>query len=214
METAEAYRTVRERMLGMVEGADPATPVPTCPGWTIKELLSHCAGVAADVLAGNIAEAGTDPWVAAQVDARARATLAEVTGEWRATGPQVDEVCAQLGDAVAQLIFDVVTHEQDLRAAVRTPGGADGAVDVALGWAATTWGGQDPPTHGTLRMRAGSVEATRGTGDPVVSVDLTTLEALSALTGRRTRDELRAYAWDGDVDPWLPAFTWGPFVVA
>ena len=48
--------------------ADPATPMPTCPGWTVKELFAHVSGVAADVLAGNIAEAGTEPWVAAQLD--------------------------------------------------------------------------------------------------------------------------------------------------
>src|SRR5688572_12329924 len=105
MDTAAAYRTLRERMLALAEAADPAIPVPTCPGWTVHELLAHVSGVAADVLAGNIAEAGTDPWVAVQVDARADRGLEEIAGEWRTTGPQVDELCAQLGDAVAQLIF-------------------------------------------------------------------------------------------------------------
>ena len=45
----------------------------------------------------------------------------------------------------------------------------------------------------------------------MVSVDLPPLEALGLLTGRRTRDQVRAYPWDGDIDPWLQAFTWGPF---
>jgi uncharacterized protein (TIGR03083 family) len=213
VETAEAYRTVRERMLAMAELANPATPVPTCPGWRVKELLAHVTGVAGDVLAGNVAEAGTDPWVAMQVEARAGRSLTEIADEWRTTGPQVDELCAQLGGAVAQLIFDLVTHEQDLRVALGQPGGDDGAVDVALAWAAERWGSLDAPAAGTLRIRTGSHEAARGAGKPVLSVDLGPLEALGALTGRRTRDEICAYAWDGDVVPWLPAFTWGPFIL-
>ena len=67
MDTAEAYLVVRERMLEL-GSADPATPIPTCPGWTVKELFVHVSGVAADVLEGNIAEAGTEPWVAAQLE--------------------------------------------------------------------------------------------------------------------------------------------------
>jgi len=212
METREAYQLVRERMLAMAAGADPATPVPTCPAWTVTELLAHVTGVAADVLAGNIAEAGTEPWVAAQVAARADRTLADIAEEWRATGPQVDELCAALGDGIAQLIFDTVTHEQHLRAALGQPGGEDGAVDVALRWAAGAWGRDETPTAGSLRMRGGAVDATQGDGEPVVAVELEPLEVLRSLTGRRSLDELRAYPWDGDVEPWLPAFTWGPFV--
>ncbi len=214
METAEAYRLLREQMLTMAEGADPTTPVPTCPGWTVKELFAHVTGVAADVLAGNIAEAGTDPWVQAQVDARAERSLSTIADEWRSSGPQVDDLCAQLGEAVAQLIFDTVTHDQDLRSALGAPGATDGAVEVGLRWAAGAWGGAGAPVPGALRIQAGGVEAVRGAGEPTVSVDLEPLEALAALTGRRSLDQLRAYAWDGDVEPWLPAFTWGPFVPA
>jgi uncharacterized protein (TIGR03083 family) len=133
--TAEAYGRLREQMLAMVATADPTTPVPACPGWTVKELLAHVAGVASDVLTGNVAEAGTEPWVQAQLDARAGQSLPTIADEWRATGPQVDDVCAQLGDAIAQLVFDTVTHEQDLRGALGQPGAMDGAVEVGLRWA-------------------------------------------------------------------------------
>ena len=81
---------------------------------------------------------------------------------------------------------------------------------VGLRWAAGAWSGWR--THrGTLRIRP-AASRRRGDGEPTVSVDLEPLEALAALTGRRSLDQVRAYAWDGDVDPWLPAFTWGPFV--
>ena len=65
-------------------------------------------------------------------------------GEWRRAGPQVDELCVALGDGIAQLIFDTVTHEQDLRGALGEPGGDDGAVTVALRWAAGRGRGRSP----------------------------------------------------------------------
>lgn len=43
--THERYCTAIEaevgRFLELVKGADPATPVPTCPGWTIADLIRH-----------------------------------------------------------------------------------------------------------------------------------------------------------------------------
>lgn len=46
------------RLAGLVAGRDPATPVPTCPGWTIRDLVGH-------VGAGH-------RWVAGLVEARQR----------------------------------------------------------------------------------------------------------------------------------------------
>lgn len=33
------------RLADAVRGADPATPVPTCPGWTLADLVTHVGGV-------------------------------------------------------------------------------------------------------------------------------------------------------------------------
>ena len=132
-------------------------------------------------------------------------------GEWRRAGPQVDELCIALGDGIAQLIFDTVTHEQDLRGALGEPGGGDGAVTVALRWAADAWDGAEAPTVARSASEQVRWRPSRGDGDPIVSVDLDPIDALSTLTGRRTLAAIRACPWDGDVEPWLPAFTWGPF---
>lgn len=210
MATSEAYRAVRSRMIGLAASADPATPVPACPAWTVRELLAHVTGVAADVIAGRLGEAGTQPWVDAQLAARTDATLEEILAEWRETGPAVDEICAALGDAIAQLIFDSVTHEQDLRGALGEPGGRDGALDIAIGWVTSAWAGQ-PASVGALQLRAGPTEVVLGDGPPTATVTLPPFEALRSLTGRRSLDQLRGYDWDGDPEPWLAAFTWGPF---
>lgn len=210
MDTSEAYRAVRERMIELALTADPATQVPTCPDWTVRDLLAHVTGVAADVVAGRLEGAGTEPWVDAQLRARADATVGELAAEWATSGVQVDEICAALGDGIAQLVFDVVSHEHDLRAALGAPGGRDGALDIALRWVSTTWAGQAAPA-GALRLVAGDVDVTLGEGAPTAVLRLSPFEALRALSGRRTITQLRDYPWEGDPEPWLGLFTWGPF---
>jgi uncharacterized protein (TIGR03083 family) len=46
-----------------IEGADPAAPVPTCPGWTLTELVEHI-GSTQRWVATLVAEAITDPGAA------------------------------------------------------------------------------------------------------------------------------------------------------
>jgi uncharacterized protein (TIGR03083 family) len=210
MDTSEAYRAVRGRMLDLAATGDPATPVPACPEWTVRELLAHVTGVAADVVAGNLGAAGTQPWVEAQLAVRADASVEDLAAEWSDSGPQVDEICAVLGDAIAQLVFDTVSHEQDLRGALGEPGGRDGALDIALGWVSTAWAGQEAGP-GALRLRADATDVTLGEGDVAATVTASPFEALRVLTGRRSLDQVRALRWDGDPEPWLPYFTWGPF---
>ena len=62
-------------------------------------------------------------------------------------------------------------------------------------------------------MRAGDSEWTTDGVDPAVSVSADRFELLRALTGRRSAPQLRRLKWDGDPEPYLPAFEWGPFRV-
>ncbi len=210
MDTCQAYRAVRERMIELATSADPTTSVPACPQWTVRELVAHVTGVAADVVAGRTDGAGSEAWVDAQVTTRADRTLEEIVGEWTVVGPQVDEICAALGDGLAQLVFDAVSHEHDLRHALGCPGGRDGALDIALRWVSEAWAGQ-PVDGGALRLVAGPHAVTRGAGSPEATVTLEPFDALRALSGRRSPDQLCAYEWAGDPEPWMGAFTWGPF---
>lgn len=38
-------RTEADRFGAVVDGTDPAAPVPTCPGWTVRDLLEHLTKV-------------------------------------------------------------------------------------------------------------------------------------------------------------------------
>ncbi|CAN5518680.1 maleylpyruvate isomerase family mycothiol-dependent enzyme [soil metagenome] len=213
METTEAYRRVRVRMTGLLRGldeADASLPVPACPAWTVQQLAAHAVGVSADILAGNTGAAGSDPWTEAQVVAREGRTLVELADEWDRTGPEVE--AKLVGLLPAQAVFDQVTHEHDLRSAIGEPGAQDcPAVALGLTFVEQAWpfvmGSYDIPP---IRIVTGGADLVVGE-DPEVTLHLTPFEALRALTGRRSLDQVAAYAWGTDPTPWLPAFTWGPF---
>src|SRR5262245_55864456 len=92
--------TARLRELGPDAVAD--LPVAACPQWTVKNTISHLAGVAADVLAGNLEGVATDPWTAAQVDARRERSLADILDEWEADDPQVEAMSDAFGEVQVQ----------------------------------------------------------------------------------------------------------------
>lgn len=41
METGDALAEQGRALADVTKAADPATPVPTCPGWTLRQLVSH-----------------------------------------------------------------------------------------------------------------------------------------------------------------------------
>jgi uncharacterized protein (TIGR03083 family) len=212
MDTTEAYRAIRAAMTELAAGADGSAPVPACPDWTVRDLLAHVTGVAADLVAGRLDGVGTDPWTAAQVASRTDRSLAEVVAEWNEVAPAMEEAFVAFGGLPDQLVFDTTTHEHDLRGAVGATGAhRAGQVEIALRWAADAWAAGPAPAAGPLRLVAGDVEVVLGTGAPVATVRADGLEALRALTGRRSWEQVAALDWDAAADPWRPCFTWGPF---
>lgn len=214
MDTTTAYDRTRLRMTAIARAlpeADGDREVPCCPAWTVRQLLSHAVGVTADIVGGNVEGAGSDPWTKQQVDDRDGRSIAELCDEWDESGPKLAAALAG-GLLPAQAVFDLVTHEHDLRHAIDQPGAqGDEAVPIGLGFVVDVWpvvmaAYPIPP----LRIVADEAELVAGE-DPEVTLALTPFETLRALTGRRSLDQVRGYRWGLDPEPWMPAFTWGPF---
>jgi hypothetical protein len=200
------YRSGRERAveLGRSLTEDQGrTIVPATPQWSVKDNFAHMAGVADDLLNGRLEGVTSDPWTAAQVDARRDRSLAEVLDEMEALGPAMDALVDALGEAVdPRLFMDQWTHEQDVRGALGVPGGTDAEV---VAWSAPSalkaWSaGIGRSGLAAITLRCGDVEVVTGE-DPVGSLTVDAFTALRVLTGRRSRAQLAELHWEGVADP-------------
>jgi uncharacterized protein (TIGR03083 family) len=215
--TTAAYRGVRERVTALLRGAgdDVADrPVGACPAWTVRQVVAHLTGACDDVLEGRLDGVASDAWTAAQVDARADRSLEAILDEWAELAPRVEALFGA-GGVHPQMVFDAVTHEHDVRAAVDRPGAREGdGVDVAYAFVCQGFPGalRGAALPG-LVFRSPGGDVTIG-DDPQATVTATAFDLLRSCSGRRTRDQIAALDWGGaDPTPWLPTFTWGPFRV-
>lgn len=140
-EVGAAYASCRGRIGELVraagDGKAKASVVPACPEWSVHDVVAHVAGVVADALAGRLDGVATDPWTAAQVDARRDRSVDEVLEEWETGAPTFEGLLDAIGDPGRQAVLDVVTHEHDIRGALGAAGARDSdAVRIGLGFVA------------------------------------------------------------------------------
>ncbi|MDQ3954957.1 MAG: hypothetical protein M3285_05340, partial [Actinomycetota bacterium] len=155
----------------------------------------------------------TPPWTAAQVAARKERQLEEILEEWSEAAPQVEEITPMFPPGIAaQWIADTSTHEQDVRGALNKPGARDAdSMGVALGFLGKGFirAAEHAGLEG-LRVRVGEREWSTGQ-DTTITLVAEPFEFARAAAGRRSLDQIRVMNWDGDPEPYLKAFEWGPF---
>jgi uncharacterized protein (TIGR03083 family) len=189
------------------------TKVPGCPEWTVKELVAHITGVASDSLAANIEELGKPGWTQAQVDARKAKPLSEILDEWdsitQQVGPALDALHPTISSA---LIGDLITHEHDLRGALRNSDARDDdGVVISASFYARNFGKRLKDAGlPTVIVEAGENKWTAGREEPVGSVRAPLFDMLRGLTGRRTTDEVKGFDWSIDAAPYLEVFSMYP----
>jgi uncharacterized protein (TIGR03083 family) len=202
---AAAYQAIKDRVTALTAGLDGATAerlAPATPAWRVKDVLAHLVGVNADVLAGNIDGAGTDPWTAVQVDARRDRTVSELLAEWDEVAPPLIEIFPAIPDGPrGQLIFDAVTHEHDLRGALGQPGMQDSdAIAIGFAWAVDVLALiRDGGGHGAFCLRTEHGDHVAGSGEPITTVAAPRFELFRALEGRRSQAQIDAFEWSGEI---------------
>ena len=224
---AEGRHRISDLLLELPAG-DAERGVPTCPGWTVRDVVAHIVGVCADVLAGNMAGVATDPWTAAQVRARQGRSLAELVEEWSDATPRVEAFADHFpGPAGPQWVADLTTHEHDIRTAVDQQGARDSrGVDVGLEFLVTAGLNSAISERGLphLGIQAGERVWTIGPDEPEmeppvnpaadVGLIAPLFELFRALTGRRSTAQIRRLGWRVDAERYLPAFQFGPFTTS
>jgi uncharacterized protein (TIGR03083 family) len=198
-----AFRALRSRVNGLVEGLDDERAgaiVPATPEWRVHDLLSHFAGVAEDVVQGNVEDAGSDPWTAAQIEARRDRPWGDVLAEWNERAVALEAMMPTIPEfRRGQLVFDAVTHEHDLRGAFGQPGARDSdALAIGWDWAAAIVGMmRDGNAAGGLRIRTEQGEQVVGQGEVTATVAADRFDLFRAMTGRRSVEQVKAFAWEG-----------------
>ena len=230
---AGAYADTRRSMIEIARGLteeECAATVPACPAWTVKDLIAHVTSIASTLATGRF-PAGLDP-VASLTDveqaeqrerfvedalaARKDTPLDEILKEWEEASPSVEAMIrGELPWPAASppLVEWVVTtdlgvHHHDLRGAVNQPGDRD---SLATGLSLRSYAEGMRFRSAALglpafRIRAGTREWLIGHGDPVATVTADPFELARAASGRRAPEQIRAFDWDGDPDPFVPLF--------
>ena len=117
-----------------------------------------------------------------------------------------------LGPPGEQAVFDVVSHEHDVRGALGRFGAQDSdAVGVGLRWVAPNFvllvaDGDLPP----LRVSTTNGQAW-GPDDAPGTMQASAFELVRAFSGRRSHNQIRGFDWSVDPEPYLPVFEFGPF---
>lgn len=208
-EFGEAYAATRERMTQLVQSLDDealATTAPATPEWSVKDLIAHVTGIAADMLSGNLHEVGQPAWTEAQVQSRYDHSVEEILQEWEELSPKVEELLAGLHPAMAGLtLADLVTHEHDVRGALGDKGARD---TTALRIAADTYVRTAGRSLKATDLPALTVECegqtwTIGRGDPQSRLRTDRFELFRAIAGRRSREQVLAYDWSTEPQPYL-----------
>src|SRR5438874_1252993 len=79
------------------------------------------------------------------------------------------------------------------------------------------WSVHDVVAHVTgvcADILAGNLAGVWGGTEPSGRLEAPTFELMRALTGRRSRRQIRALGWTVDPAPYLPAFQFGPFTTS
>ena len=205
------YREAQGRILSLVNNQNAATPVPACPGWTVKDVVGHLSGVLEDLRSGNLPGWPMDDWTAAQVERSRQRTVADIGATWHVIAHTTPRLL--VGEYGETLVSDIVSHEFDIRGAL---GNREGRSHPSVRTAALFFlkgveyiiRENDLPT---LRIQVEDKAFTLGDGDPAATVTMTWYETLRTCSGRRSVDQVRSLPWDGEPDPWREAlFIFGP----
>jgi uncharacterized protein (TIGR03083 family) len=190
-----------------------ATTLPTCPAWSVRDVIGHLAGLIDDGTHQRMAGLGTDEWTMAQVDAHRAKSLEQVLADWAQVAAAAEaDLEGTIGPMGIRLVSDAWTHEQDIRGALGRPGARDdnSALAPTLVIQTATLGERlDAAGLGGIAIR-GADGTTLDAGSQPTGITLrvpTAWHYVRAVTSRRSRAQVSAMQWEGaPPDTWMEAF--------
>ena len=85
-------------LLSSLDDSEWATPVPCTPLWTVRDVLSHVAGITDDITNGRTEGAASDPWTAAQVERWRDTEPTELMDRWSGQIDPIADLLERVGE--------------------------------------------------------------------------------------------------------------------
>ena len=213
-----SYESLAERIEDLCPRVvRPDVAVPSCPGWTARDLIGHLAGLTEDWVAGNLVSYASPEWTTRHVARFAGQPVAELFGTWRDARRSFAALpdSSEMGDPAMWALGDALVHEADLHEALgRGTRPPMEAVTVGLKFGVARWRAH-LPKRGVPSLRIDVVDAKGywcGEPDdaaPVLRVDTWGLFRL--LYGRRSRSWVAASVRQGSPQQLIEAGLPYPF---
>jgi uncharacterized protein (TIGR03083 family) len=229
---AAAYADTHASMVKLTADLDDAALaaiVPACPAWSVKDLIAHVTSVAAALATGSFPPdlnpaTFWDPDTAVRREAfveeglamRRNRSIGKLLDEWETAAGQLEammrgerpwpEEAPPLPEWI--VVTDLAVHHHDLRGAIGAPGERD-SLATGLSLRSYVEGmrfASAVAKRPTFRIEAGERGWTIGDGEPVATVTADPFELARAASGRRNPDQIRAFGWRGDPEPFIECF--------
>jgi len=199
----DLYATERSVLATQLRSLTPeqaSSLVPSCPEWSVKDVLAHVSGLVAEKLADVTPPLGSDEATQRQVKDRADMALDEVLHEWEQNAYAFEGIATDESPFVAPFLCDLVVHACDIREGLSLPIDQD---SEAMKFAADRYLGllleRAAERNIALSVElAGVGPRVAAPGESSLHLHATPYEFLRAVTARRTRAEVEALNWDGD----------------
>ena len=195
------YLESKERIVSLMREQDDAAwsaAVPTCPGWSVRDVVAHLTAVAEDWAHGRLSGAPSDEETAGQIARFAGHDVTAILAAWTDAATQLEPTTTNSGRHPP--VGDITCQEHDIRGAISRPGARDSeAVRYCSDLLLTQL---RPPIP--LRVTVEDAEFRLGPDNGAeLALTTTRFEALRWRTGRRSPAQLAALEWSADPTPVL-----------
>ena len=172
------------------------TPVPACPGWSVRDVVAHLAANAEDMVAGSMTGVPSPEQTAAQIERMRVRSLPRLLADWETHAEELEAEAP--AKALRLPLIDLASHEHDIRGALARPEARDSeAVQICSQFLLESL---RPPVPVRVVVEDAEFRVGPDAGRDVAELVLTTsrFDALRWRMGRRSPAQLAAMQWSAD----------------
>ena len=199
-------------LLDAISAEEEQITVPSCPDWSVRDLVSHINGLAEELSAGRGPSGDPEVWIDQIVADRSEISVAEQLEQFSKHG-EAFEALVRDAPQYGLLVSDLMSHEHDAAGALGKESDRSSSGIELVMHAKTSLVEKDLETHGlpgVIRVVGGDHTFEYGTGDVALEVRGDLWEMFRLTGGRRSLAQLQACEHDGDIERYAPGLVHNP----